>query len=130
MSGLLARVYPRPGVVYKSLNIGDSVPTVGGFACIPLGNNFLHRCDGVVYGHRDRQGLSDDHREGVSRQPDLGWSTPAVHESGTQRNAALERAYHERSMAVGSYFIGQSAREMPLAEACNTKKWKLKTTPL
>jgi len=104
-----------PGAVYKSLIIGDSAPTVGGFACIPVGDFFTNPtgvvCTVIATGKGFRMTTGKMSR--VS-QISAGPHPPCTRAALT---AALERAYHKRSLApsylakgsqcVGSYALGQ-----------------------
>ena len=104
-----------PGAVYKRLIIGLSVPTVGGFACIPLGSFFTDPtgvvCTVVATGKGFRATAGK-----VARVTQI---SPGPHPPCTRAalTAALERAYHKRTLApsyltkgsecVGSYALGQ-----------------------
>jgi hypothetical protein len=102
-----------PGAVYRSF---FPRPPIGRFACIPLGNGFFSQPTGVVCsviatgkGFRLTAGKLSRVNT-ISRGPHPPCTTAAL-------TAALERAYHERSLApsyllkgsqcVGSYALGQ-----------------------
>jgi hypothetical protein len=102
-----------PGAVYKNFS---PAPPIGRFACIPLGSDFFNEPTGIVctviatgQGFRITAGT-------VSR---VNTISPGPHPPCTTAalTSALERAYHERSLApsylskgsqcVGSYALGQ-----------------------
>ena len=104
-----------PGALYKNLIIEDSAPTVGGFACIPLGDFFTHDtgvvCTVIATGKGFR--ITTGNMSRVSQ------ISPGPHPACTRAalTAALERAFHKRSLApsyiskgsqcVGSYALAQ-----------------------
>jgi hypothetical protein len=105
-----------PGAVYPNLLLDNPEPTVGGFACIPLGRDFFTKPTGVVCSViATGEGFRITAGE-VSRANTI---SPGPHPPCTNAalTAALERAYHKRSLApshlskrsqcVGSYAVGQ-----------------------
>lgn len=86
-----------PGAVYGDFFIGDSAPTVGPFACIPLGElgtNFTGVvCTVITTGRGFR--ITTGKLSRVS-QISPGPNPPCTRAA---LSAALERAYHKRSLA-------------------------------
>ncbi len=102
-----------PGAVYKNFFPG---PPSGRFACIPLGNDFFTMPTGVVC---SVIATGEGFRITAGKVSRVSTISPGPHPRCTKAalTAALERAYHERSLApsylskgsqcVGSYALGQ-----------------------
>jgi hypothetical protein len=102
-----------PGAVYKNFFPG---PPSGRFACIPLGNDFFTKPTGVVC---SVIATGEGFRITAGKVSRVSTISPGPHPPCTKvaLAAALERAYHERSLApsylskgsqcVGSYAVGQ-----------------------
>lgn len=104
-----------PGAVYKDLLLDNPEPTVGRFACIPLGDVFTDPTGVVCTVTATGKGF----RITAGKVSRVSQISPGPHPPCTRAalTAALERAYHERSLApsylskgwqcVGSYALGQ-----------------------
>jgi hypothetical protein len=104
---------PWPGAVYKNFLPG---PPIGRLACIPLGTDFFTKPTGVVC---SVIATGEGFRIAAGKVSRVNTISPGPHPPCTKAalTAALERAYHERSLApsylskgsqcVGSYALGQ-----------------------
>jgi hypothetical protein len=108
---------PRPGAVYRSLFASNPEPRVGPFACIPITRLlFVTKPTGAVC---TVVSSGKGFRITAGKLSRVNTISPGPHPPCTKAalTAALERAYHERSLApsylskgsqcVGSYALGQ-----------------------